>query len=307
MAKRLEIRTGEIYGRLTVLEETSKHVLPSGKTKRQFECTCSCGKVVVVTLGSLRSGNTKSCGCLQSEIVTNSNLNSHSIVSGQVYHYLTAIQFIRPSKIREDKHYSLWQFYCKCGKFCELNASLVVCGNTKSCGCYKEEILKKKSTTHGKSSSVEYETYHGMIKRCYSPTNKAYNHYGGRGIKVCDRWQESFENFLEDMGERPEGTSLDRIDVNGNYCPENCRWVDSKVQATNKRQLHNNVVGYTGISELREKGMLVGYRVRWREVGKEVCKIFKFKDYGEETLYLAILCRDEILGGIISEKVNLSL
>lgn len=100
-------------------------------------------------------------------------------------------------------------------------------------------------------------TYLSMIDRCLYPDTPAYPYYGGRGIVVCDRWMqkdgEGFKNFVEDMGERPEGTSLDRIDVNGNYCPENCQWADPLEQSLNKRLQSNNSSGYRGVCWINAK------------------------------------------------------
>lgn len=92
-----------------------------------------------------------------------------------------------------------------------------------------------------------YERWVRMRDRCYNVNNKDYSNYGGRGIRVCDRWLESFENFYEDMGDSPDRMSLDRIDVNGDYCKENCRWSDYRNQAYNKRKQINNTSGRTGV------------------------------------------------------------
>lgn len=91
--------------------------------------------------------------------------------------------------------------------------------------------------TEGGKFSPTYHSWASMIVRCYNEKRRSYKHYGGRGIVVCDRWRHSFEAFLEDMGERPEGMSLDRIDVDGPYTPENCRWADTTTQARNSKQV----------------------------------------------------------------------
>jgi hypothetical protein len=134
-------------------------------------------------------------------------------------------------------------FICDCGnkKTCRITG--VLSDNTKSCGCLNTELIKKLGKSffiHGGSvngkQSVEYRAYIKLKQRCYNKNNKKYPIYGARGITVCDRWLQSYSNFLEDMGKRPENkTSIDRIDVNGNYCPENCRWADIEMQSCNKQ------------------------------------------------------------------------
>lgn len=129
----------------------------------------------------------------------------------------------------------IWECICDCGTLTLVPTQRLQNGENQSCGCYKNE----KRITHGhtiKKVSRTYETWSQMKKRCYNPNNDNYNLYGGRGIKVCNRWLESFENFLSDMGIRPPNTSIDRIDVNGNYEPSNCRWATPKIQAKNKRR-----------------------------------------------------------------------
>jgi hypothetical protein len=110
----------------------------------------------------------------------------------------------------------------------------------KSCGCINIQRMK----THGKTDTREYSTWRGMKQRCTNPKLEEYKNYGGRGITICDRWLNSFENFYEDMGERPEGYSIERINNNGDYDPSNCRWANRLDQQNNTRV--NILVPYDG-------------------------------------------------------------
>jgi len=156
-----------------------------------------------------------------------------------------------------DKHRSnCWRCQCDCGKEYITRGSRLINGNTKSCGCLLKEHAKLtavKNTIHGntrkdmqgKHYTPTYKSWESMRLRCNNPNATGYDYYGGRGIKVCPEWDD-FRNFLRDMGERPQGTSIDRIDPNGNYCKENCRWATGKEQLYNRKNTLN--VFYNGMN-----------------------------------------------------------
>lgn len=124
---------------------------------------------------------------------------------------------------------------CDCGNEVSIdNACKLKSGNTRSCGCLRRELTGKTSRKHGASKTLIYAVWSTMIQRCTNPNNKKFYRYGGRGIMICQRWRESFQAFLQDMGEPPAGHSLDRINNDGNYEPGNCRWAPTETQARNR-------------------------------------------------------------------------
>ena len=169
-------------------------------------------------------------------------------LEGKKFHRLTVNSY--QGKLNKSQ---LWLCTCECGNKTLANTNNLNKGHTKSCGCLARELTKVRNRKHGAWSTdrknfFEYEAWQKMKGRCYNPNNNRYKYYGARGIKVCERWRNSFENFLADMGEKPNKEySLDRIDVNGEYSPENCRWADRVTQANNKRT--NIRLEYKGVTK----------------------------------------------------------
>jgi len=135
---------------------------------------------------------------------------------------------------------------CECGEVRVISLHSIKRGDSKSCGCRQEELYISSMSKHGvdrRSRTTEYKSWLHMIERCENRNCKSFPNYGGRGITVCTRWRWSFHEFIRDMGPKPKGYTIERIDVDGDYFPENCKWASKKEQSRNRRNVHRVQVG----------------------------------------------------------------
>lgn len=190
---------------------------------------CQCGAPISARN---RSGRCRSC------VLRSAKRKTTAISPGQKFARLTAL---RPNG-KMPSGPILWLFVCECGRETSASCASVAAGKTKSCGCLSREVsaaMCRDKTTHGHAKkgqvSATYNTWISMVQRTTRSNHPSYPEYGGRGITLCERWL-IFKNFLEDMGERPAGTTIDRIDNGKGYFLENCRWADARTQQSNTRK-----------------------------------------------------------------------
>lgn len=226
--KRKDI-TGQKFGKLTAV----KPLYSNKKYAIVWECICDCGKTMQAPIGALTSGNTKSCGCSKKEAVQKRLKD----ITGNRYNKLVVLEY---SHTKRQARY--WKCQCDCGNITLATSNWLSTGHKKSCGCANREPT---SQTHGLSKQTPlYFVWKDLRHRCSNKNHKSYKIYGARGITVCKEW-EDFEVFYKwaiENGYKEEKLSngknkwtIDRIDVNGNYEPSNCRFVTNEVQANNKR------------------------------------------------------------------------
>lgn len=179
------------------------------------------------------------------------------------------------------KKNSMWKCRCSCGTTRLVSKANILRGGSLGCGCKRLETLVARNTSHGnaprKRATKSYSVWTGIIERCNNKNSKKYKNYGGRGISVCQQWLK-FENFLADMGHRPDGLSIDRINNDGNYEPGNCRWATKKEQNLNTRQ--NNRILFSGLNlTVSEWGrrLCVDRRViaRRKKAGKSLSEVLR--------------------------------
>jgi len=233
---RLTDLIGQKFGGLTVVDY---------KGKSHWLCKCNCGNTTNVVANSLRQGITKSCGCFKKEMAK--KVRKPKDLKGKRIGRLTVLECVGK---KNHKTIYFWKCKCTCGEIIEVRSDNLTFGKTKSCGClHKDKVIKHGfwNTEYDKGTMKFYKMWQSLKARCDNLNLKCYKNYGGRGITYDLRWAD-FECFKEDMyfkylyavrQQKLKNASIERLDVNGNYCFENCTFIERTDQLKNTRSVHS--------------------------------------------------------------------
>lgn len=205
-------KSGDKYGRLTLV----KRLENSKNGSVIWKCICDCGKETVSYIGPVKRGRIKSCGCLRLDGPHLENLIK--IKKGDIYGRLTLLELVEV----ENRTGRYWKCQCNCGKISITSTSALI-GGSKSCGCLVSETSILLRTTHGLSKTLEYKLWKDIRGRCNNKNHGSYSIYGAKGIKLSEEWNK-YDNFIKDMGNRPEGSRLIRKDKSCDFNKDNCYW-----------------------------------------------------------------------------------
>lgn len=247
--------TGEKFDMLTVIERAEN----IGK-RTQWVCKCDCGNVVTVKTEYLKGKvKLKSCGCIYGE----------RDLSGMQFGRLTVIQ-----EHGSKRQKRFWLCKCECGNITIVSTDCLKSGHIKSCGCFRKDKLIERNQKHGLSKSRIYHIWLSMKERCYSKNSKSFCDYGARGISICDDWKV-FDNFYKwaIANGYDDTLTIERVNVNDSYCPENCTWIPKADQAKNTRR--SVIIEIFGIKKtlsdwVRFMGWSYGKYTQRKWKGKEI-------------------------------------
>lgn len=212
--------TGKRFGRWIVIEPANCH-----PKRIHWLCRCDCGETRLIMDSNLRCGSSKSCGCSRYH-GRKKSLNK-TLTPGMRFGMLTTQQALPAMPY----HHPKWLCLCDCGRLKAVDIYDLAGSRVVSCGCKKRRKKDNATMRH-----PLYGLWWGMRQRCSNLRHISYRHYGGRGIAVCAEWSSDFWRFVRDMGDRPPGYSIERIDNDGDYCPENCCWASKADQVRNTRR-----------------------------------------------------------------------